>query len=113
MLSRTSRTRGVIALLCLVALLTADPALASPAPVGVKVEFHVGPQDVTLVNGSFVNAGDVDPGPSYPRPLALDVPAVADAAPVVVPLPAPLAAGLAGFAAMAALRVGRRVFRRR
>jgi hypothetical protein len=38
---------------------------------------------------------------------------IADQPPAVVPLPPPLATGLAGLAGMAVFRVGRRVYRRR
>jgi len=81
------------------------PAAAAPpavVPVGATVDQFELPQ----------------PGESSPGEIDLHPglgPAVAEpqAAPVVVPLPPALGTGLAGFAAMVLLRVGRRVYRRR
>ena len=109
MCSRTLRTPGgnarawVIYSFVVVSAILATSASAAVVPVDVTVDqFDLGASDE-----SFQSAIDVNLSP-----LTLD-PAEAHATPSVVPLPPALGTGLFGLAAMAVLRVGRRVYRRR
>jgi hypothetical protein len=89
----------VILTLTVVGLL-AVPSGAAVVPVGVTMDqYELPPAD---------GPGGIDAQPGAPTPAA-----PADAAPVIVPLPPPLFSGLLGLGAMAAIRVCRRVGRRR
>ena len=105
MCSRTLRTPGgnarawVIVFAAVASAVVAAPAPAAVVPVGPSVDqFDLGSTDEPF-------RIDISSDPLAADPAA--------EAPVVVPLPPALGAGMAALGAMAALRAGRRVVLRR
>jgi hypothetical protein len=94
-------------------ILLSAVVLASGAAPAAAVPAAVVPVGATVDQFELPPPGESSPGETDLHSSFGSAAAAPQAAPVVVPLPPALGTGLAGFAAMALLRVGRRVYRRR